>query len=126
MAFRIPGENGANSRFLKRIERSQLSQDEQEKAIHFKLFEHRTAEILQNLDERSEYDLAVADLSFLMILESIRDANAPKNPNDSWNENFCTALDMLSEVKPNAKDAWAECIRKEEQSDRHKESHERT
>ena len=44
--------------------------------------------------------------SFVQLLENIRDANTPKTPEEEWNLNFCTAVEMLPEAKQRAKDCW--------------------
>ena len=43
---------------------------------------------------------------FVQLLESIRDANTPKTPDEKWNSNFCIAIEMLPEATRKAEECW--------------------
>lgn len=103
MAFRIPGESAAQSRFRKRMERAQQAQEEQEKRRHeaiarqIELREHQ--EETRRWKERMTFDLY---LMAGMILDSLidqRDRNTPKIQDEPWNDLFCEAVRLIPEAK---------------------------
>ena len=103
MAFRIPGETAAQSRFRQRMERAQQAQEEQEQRRHeaisrqIEMREHQ--EEMRRWKERMTFDLY---LMAGMILDSLidqRDRNAPKTADEEWNDSFCEAIRLIPEAK---------------------------
>jgi hypothetical protein len=43
---------------------------------------------------------------YVYILERVRDTNAPKTPDDDWNDAFCLAIEMIPDAKRYADDCW--------------------
>lgn len=103
MAFRIPGETAAQSRFRQRMERAQQTREEQEKHLHdviarrIELREHQ--EEMQRWKERATFDLYLLAGMILDMLIGQRDANMPKTPDEPWNDLFCDAIRLIPEAR---------------------------
>ena len=103
MAFRIPGETDAQSRFRRRMERAQQAQEEQDRRRHemisrqIELREYQ--EETRRWKERMTFDLYLLSCRILDALIDQRDRNAPHAPEDEWNDTFCEAVRTIPEAK---------------------------
>lgn len=102
MAYRIPGE-GVSDRFRNRLERAQKAQEAQERAQHEKvsrqIAHRRFWDDMDRWAGMAEYDLYLIADVLLDRLKKQRDDNAPKGPDDEWNEAFRDAIELIPEAK---------------------------
>ena len=81
--------------------------------LRTKPFQNKPVEVSPQRIHDDEYDRYLylkweqAD-KFVQLLESIRDANTPKTPDEKWNSNFCTAIEMLPDATRKAEECWLE------------------
>ena len=103
MAFRIPGDTVAESRFRRRMESAQLAQEEQERqkrdAVTRQLEIRRIREDVARWKERTRFELYVLTGMILDRMMEVRDRNIPTVPDGEWNEEFCKAVRTIPEVK---------------------------
>ena len=103
MAFRIPGESAAQSRFRQRMERAQQAQEEHEKRRHEAIA--RQIELREHQEETRRWKERMTFGLYLMagmILDSLidqRDRNTPRTPDEPWNGQFCEAVRLIPEAK---------------------------
>lgn len=113
MAFRIPGETAAQSRFRQRMERAQQAQDDQEKHRHEAIARQIELREMQEETRRwKEHTTFGLYLLSGMILDALirqRDGNLPK-PDEPWNDRFCEAVRLIPEARMFAQDMSIEII----------------
>ena len=112
MAFRIPDDS---SMFRARAERARMARIEQDRLQHdivAKRIAQREFEAeLRQWKDRVEWGLYLAALQILMILEQQRDDNAPKDPDEPWNDAFCEAIRWIPEARMFLEEMSIACIR---------------
>jgi len=94
-------------------ERQRMAEERQKKIIADNA--KQQSEVLRNIEHERVEQKAQTKLLFclwymmdkkLEELEKIRDTNAPKTPDEPWNEQFCTAVEKIPEVKRLCNDLW--------------------
>lgn len=60
-------------------------------------------------NERMRFNMYLTGLDMVRHLEELRDMNAPKHPDDEWNEEFRTAVELIPEVRQFYEDMAMEC-----------------
>lgn len=117
MAFRIPGETSAQSKFRQRLERAQQAQEEQDRrrheAIERRIAQREWEEETRRWKDRTEFDIYLLAGVILDRLTAQRDENAPKGPDDPWNEKFCEAIWLIPEAKMFLEEMSIKIIQKE-------------
>lgn len=103
MAFRIPGETVGEARFLQRMERAKQAQKERERRRHEQIARRIAEREQQEKDrqwrERAMYGMYLLADTLLDRLTDMRDRNAPRTPDEPWNEAFCQAVSAIPEAK---------------------------
>lgn len=111
MPYMMPGEN---STFRMRAERVRKARIEQERLQHDivarRIKEREFATEFQQWKASMEWNLYLVALWILMTLEQQRDDNAPKGPDDPWNEKFCEAIRWIPEARMFLEDMSITCI----------------
>lgn len=60
--------------------------------------------------EEETYARWMAQEQFVLILEDIRESNAPHNRHEEWNDLFCMAIRMLPEERAVSRDLWLDYL----------------
>ena len=112
MPFSIPVDN---SSIIARAERARIARIEQERLQHDivarRIAEREFEAELQRWKDAMEWGLYLVALQILMTLEHMRDDNAPKDPDEPWNDAFCTAIRWIPEARMFLEKMSIECIR---------------
>lgn len=97
---------------IRRANKSNAERMSQEhERIQRALAERREHEEVCEWKEYMRYEIAMTALQIVMLAEEVRDINAPKSPDEPWNEAFCQAVRMLPEATAFAEDCLADCIK---------------
>ena len=116
MPFSIPDDN---SSFRARAERARKASLEQEKIQHdivsMRIAQREFEAELRRWKDDAEWGLYLAALQILMTLEHMRDDNTPKDPDEPWNDAFCTAIRWIPEARMFLEQMSIECIRSDKQ-----------
>ena len=62
--------------------------------------------------EETRVNMALKTFEVVRILETQRDDNTPKTPDEPWTAPFCQAIEALPMTEQIAQDAWFDCIKK--------------
>lgn len=57
------------------------------------------------------FNMALKTFDVVRILETQRDDNTPKTPDEPWTAPFCQAVELLPMAEQMARDAWFDCIK---------------
>ena len=62
--------------------------------------------------EDARFNMALKTFEVVRILETQRDDNTPKTPDEPWTAPFCQAIESLPVAEQIAQDAWFGCVKK--------------
>ena len=112
MPFNIPVDT---STFRARAERVRMAQIEQERLQHDivarRIAQREFEADLARWKDAMEWNMYLVALQILMALEQQRDDNAPKDPDEPWNDAFCTAVRWIPEARMFLEEMSIACIR---------------
>lgn len=115
MAFRIPGETPRQAAMRQRVERANKAQEERENqrkaSVEFAIAIRELQTKNRDQEARMWFDLYLIADRILARLEEIRDENAPKHPEDEWNEDFCIAIELIPEAKMFVEECLIRCTK---------------
>ncbi len=112
MPFATPVDN---STIRSRIARARMASQELERSQHdivsMRIAQREFEAELASWKDVMQWGLYLAALQILMTLEHMRDDNAPKDPDEPWNDAFCTAVRWIPEARMFLERMSIECIR---------------
>lgn len=112
MPFIIPVDT---SSLIARAERARMAQIEHDRLQHDivarRIAQREFEADLARWKDAMEWDLYLVALHILMTLEQQRDDNAPKDPDEPWNDAFCTAVRWIPEARMFLEEMSIACIR---------------
>lgn len=86
--------------------------DIQEHERVIRAIEHRrTEEEFREWQKKMGFNMYLTASQLLMVLICQRDMNAPKHPDDEWNEEFRQAVEMIPEARRFYEDMAMECTK---------------
>ena len=112
MAFRIPDDS---STFRTRAERARMAGIERDRLQHnivaMRITQREFEAEMQRWKDSMEWNMYLVALQILMALEQQRDDNAPNDPDEPWNDAFCTAVRWIPEARMFLEEMSIACIR---------------
>ena len=89
---------------------SPMNQDALKQALKTQR-EREAKEAFKKWEEEMRFKNALTSYEVVRILETQRDENVPKTPDESWTAPFCQAVELLPMAKQMAEDAWFDCTK---------------
>lgn len=99
-----------NDRIARHAEANRQREQQERERVARAIAHRKEQEEFAAWKERMGFDLCLTAMEILLRLEEIRDLNAPKSPDEEWNEEFCRAIELIPEARRFVEDSMMDCI----------------